>query len=182
LQYQLVLHVSYLTVVIGRGHHAQHAIRAISQNQEGNGQITNRLERWADPMFAPKHTRAIVLTIFCSSVGQIGAGIRAACAARTVGRRKLHGQRARRRGERPEWRACACEAVDHCGLCQPTVGYEHNTRPTSCAVCLASTHGKHRWHLDGGVGEAAGPLDSIDIYLSRRQLRWAGHVSRMDYA
>ena len=25
-------------------------------------------------------------------------------------------------------------------------------------------------------------LDSIDLYIARRQLRWAGHVARMDYA
>ena len=31
------------------------------------------------------------------------------------------------------------------------------------------------------LGQRLG-LDSIDVYIARRQLRWAGHVSRMDYA
>ena len=43
---------------------------------------------------------------------------------------------------------------------------------------------KHTWehHLSTAELEQRLRLDSIDTYLARRQLRWLGHVSRMDYA
>ena len=42
---------------------------------------------------------------------------------------------------------------------------------------------KHTWdqHISTRELEQRLGLETIDLYLARRQLRWAGHVSRMDF-
>ena len=41
----------------------------------------------------------------------------------------------------------------------------------------------HTWrhHITSEALRARLSLDSIDYYVARRQLRWLGHVSRMDF-
>ena len=38
-----------------------------------------------------------------------------------------------------------------------------------------------RWHITTQELEQRMGLDSIDVCIARRQLRWLGHVSRMDF-
>ena len=53
-----------------------------------------------------------------------------------------------------------------------------------CVRAMCRVSRKHTWehHLSTAELEQRLRLDSIDTYLARRQLRWLGHVSRMDYA
>ena len=53
-----------------------------------------------------------------------------------------------------------------------------------CVRGMCRVSRKHTWQhrISTAALEKRLGVDSIDIYLSRRQLRWAGHVSRMDYA
>ena len=53
-----------------------------------------------------------------------------------------------------------------------------------CLRAMCRVTRKHTWDLHIStqeLGQRLG-LDSIDMYVSRRQLRWLGHVSRMDYS
>jgi len=50
------------------------------------------------------------------------------------------------------------------------------------SMCRVSRKHTRQHRISTAALEKRLGLDSIDIYLSRRQLRWAGHVSRMDYA
>eukprot|EP00966_Prymnesium_polylepis_P311942 7207934-Prymnesium_polylepis.1 len=49
-------------------------------------------------------------------------------------------------------------------------------------MCRVSRKHTRQHRISTATLEKRLGLDSIDIYHSRRQLRWAGHVSRMDYA
>ena len=55
------------------------------------------------------------------------------------------------------------------------------TSPTYMHVFRVSR--KHTWnyHISTAALEQRLGLDSIDTYVSRRQLRWLAHVRRMDY-
>ena len=52
-----------------------------------------------------------------------------------------------------------------------------------CVRAMCRVSRKHTWdhHLSTAELERRLGLDSIDVYLARRQLRWLGHVRRMDY-
>ena len=52
-----------------------------------------------------------------------------------------------------------------------------------CVRAMCRVSRKHTWdhHISTTALERRLGLDSIDIYLSRRQLRWVGHVRRMGY-
>ena len=53
-----------------------------------------------------------------------------------------------------------------------------------CVRSMCRVSRKHTWqhHISTGELEQRLGLDTIDMYLKRRQLRWLGHVARMDYA
>ena len=53
-----------------------------------------------------------------------------------------------------------------------------------CVRGMCRVSRKHTWahHLSTAELERRLGVDSIDTYLHRRQLRWLGHVRRMDYA
>jgi hypothetical protein len=53
-----------------------------------------------------------------------------------------------------------------------------------CVRSMCRVSRKHTWlhHVSTGELEQRLGVDSIDTYLKRRQLRWLGHVARMDYA
>ena len=49
------------------------------------------------------------------------------------------------------------------------------------AMCRVTRMHTWRWHITTHeLGQRMG-LDSIDVYIARRQLRWLGHVRRMDF-
>ena len=52
-----------------------------------------------------------------------------------------------------------------------------------CVRAMCRVSRKHTWehHISTAQLERRLGLDPIDIYISRRQLRWLGHVRRMDY-
>ena len=48
-------------------------------------------------------------------------------------------------------------------------------------MCRVSRKHTRQHHISTVALEQRLGLDPIDVYLSRRQLRWLGHVRRMDY-
>ena len=52
-----------------------------------------------------------------------------------------------------------------------------------CARAMCRVTRKHTWehHISSEQLRERLGLDSIDMYIARRQLRWLGHVARMDY-
>ena len=52
-----------------------------------------------------------------------------------------------------------------------------------CVRAMCRVSRKHTWshRLSTGELESRLGLDSIDVYLTRRQLGWLGHVRRMDF-
>ena len=53
-----------------------------------------------------------------------------------------------------------------------------------CVRSMCRVSRKHTWqhHISTGELEQRLGLDTIDTYLKRRQLRWLGHIARMDHA
>ena len=49
------------------------------------------------------------------------------------------------------------------------------------AMCRVTRLHTWRWHITTQELEQRMGLDSIDVCIARRQLRWLGHVSRMDF-
>ena len=52
-----------------------------------------------------------------------------------------------------------------------------------CVRSMCRVSRKHTWlhRISTGELEQRLGIDTIDMYLKRRQLRWAGHVARMDH-
>ena len=52
-----------------------------------------------------------------------------------------------------------------------------------CVRSMCRVSRKHTWqhHISTGELEQRLGVDAIDTYLRRRQLRWLGHVARMDH-
>ena len=52
-----------------------------------------------------------------------------------------------------------------------------------CVRAMCRVSRKHTWehHISTATLERRLGIDSIDMYLSRRQLRWLGHIRRMEY-